>query len=364
MSVVLSVVIMLIILGVLITVHEWGHFIAARLCGINVREFAIGMGPKFYTHRKKNAAGEPTGTMFSLRVLPIGGFCDMGEDEDSDDPTHFRNKKLWQKLIVLVSGALMNFIVGFLILLVMYLTTIGMQMRAPVITSLMESASYSNQIQPGDRIHKINGQRVYSYQDALLFFERGDGKPITMELIRGNERLTVTGVERNVPGINADGEEQLYYGFILTSYDDITPFYAIRQAAYSSIDYVRLVWMSLGDLISGRAGAQDLMGPVGMGSEVNKIVTTEEASIMDRLREILNLAGLIAVNLAIVNLLPIPALDGGRIIFLFVSAILVIVRKRPLSSKIEGYIHGVTMLLLFGLMFFVLFNDIRRLVGW
>ena len=358
----LSVLIMVLILSVLITIHEFGHYIMARLCGIRVREFAIGMGPAFYKRQKRDEDGNPVGTAFSLRVFPIGGYCDMGEDEESDDPAHFRNKKNRKKFLVLVSGAVMNFLIGIVLFIVMYMMLIGNYQNIPTIDRLDPAFPYADKIQAGDRIVEINGNAIFSYMDLSLFIDRGAGEPYTFVVERDGQRHTV----RNVDPLLGD-EDNPKFGFT-PGIEEITLPVAIREGFVSSIDSVRIVWISLGDLFSGRAGVTDMMGPVGMGDVVNDIVTspgTDENPIdfADRFGAILNLAGLIAVNLAVVNLLPIPALDGGRIVFLFISWVLVKVRKKPLSSKLEGYIHGGTMLLLFGLMIFIFFNDIRRIIG-
>ena len=352
MSGVISAVILILILGVLITVHELGHYLAARLCGIRVREFAIGMGPAFFKRQKADEKGE--GTKFSLRVFPIGGFCDLGEDEASDDRTHFRNKSIWQKIFVLISGALMNFAAGFLFFLLLYLSVSHVAM--PDVYKTEPDFPYAGQIRVGDRFHSINGHRIYNLSDFHIFLDRDSGKPYTFVLERDGRKFTVEGATRQLEG----GTK---FGFTVVSYEELTFSRSLWHAAASTVDFVRLVWLTLGDLISGAAGAGDLMGPVGMGGVVNEIISEEESGVGDMARRLLQLAGLVAVNLAVVNLLPIPALDGGRIVFLFISAFLVLARKKPLDAKIEGYIHGAVMIMLFALMVFIFYNDIRRLIG-
>ena len=365
MSVIISVVVICLMLGILITVHEFGHFIAARLCGIEVTQFAIGMGPVLYRRQKKDANGEPSGTLFTIRALPIGGFCNMAEDEDSDDPAHFRNKNIWQKLFVLSAGSLMNVLAGMLMFFIFFLFLIGKELPAPVITELTDDCPYAGQIMPGDRFYSINGNRIYNDNDLEIFLTRDTDKPYTFVLQRGNERVTVPGVERKVEIKNENGEVISYrFGFSYGTTDRVTLSYALRHTWYYSVNNVRLIWMSLGDLISGAAEPTEMMGPVGIGGVVNQVVQEESISAPEKALGILTLAGVVAVNLAVMNLLPIPALDGGRILFLFISAILILIRKKPLSAKIEGYIHGVTMLLLFSLMFFIFFNDIMRLINF
>jgi len=287
----------------------------------------------------------------------------MEEDDDSDDPTHFRNKNIWQKTFVLLSGSLMNVLTGMLIFLIFFVSLIGKDLPAPVIAGLSDDCPYAGQIMPGDRFYSINGHRIYNDNDLQIFLSRDMDKPYTFVLQRGNERVTVPDVERKIEDKDEYGEVMQYrFGFTYGTADRVTLTYALRHAWYSSVGNVRLVWMSLGDLISGAAKPADLMGPVGIGGVVNQMVQEENADASEKTLGILNLAGLVAVNLAVMNMLPIPALDGGRILFLFISAIFVLIRKKPLSAKVEGYIHGVTMILLFALMFFVFLNDTMRLI--
>ncbi len=356
MSGVISAIVIILLLGILIIVHELGHFIAARLCKIRVREFAIGMGPAFFKRQKTNKDGEPIGTKFTLRVFPIGGFCDMGEDEASDDPAHFRNKTIWQKVFVLISGALMNFLIGFIFYLILF-ASLGYR-DVPIVTYLDPAFPYQ-EVQLGDRFVAINGNRLNSTGDFNLFLTLDDDKPYTFELERNGERYTVNGAIRQLE--NANGEKR--FGFSVGKAENLNFFSTIETAGKQTLSAVRLVWVSLGMLISGEVNVTDMAGPVGMGGIVNDIIEVD-APIGITAINILNIAGMVAVNLAVFNLLPIPALDGGRILFLFISAFLVLVRKKPLSEKVESYIHGGTMLLLFGLMIFIFFNDIRRLIGF
>jgi regulator of sigma E protease len=363
---VISAVIIILVLGVLITVHEIGHFLAARICRVRVREFAIGMGPAFFKRQKKNAQGEPEGTIFSLRVFPIGGFCDMGEDEDCDDPSHFRNKNIWQKIFVLSSGAVMNLALGFIFLLIFSAMSVGraVDYADPFISSVDEQCPYD--FQAGDRLHKVNGYRMRSDLDVEIHFLTADG-PVDFVLLRNGKEISLPGLVR-VPftGLDKDGNEVTAMRFGITIGYERRPVTWERvplRGAEQTVNSVRLVWFSLGQLISGKAGVDELVGPVGLGGVVNDVINSPQATPFSVTIWLMWLSGFIAVNLALVNMMPIPALDGGRIVFLFISAFLMLVRKKPLNAKIEGYIHGVTMLLLFALMIFIFFNDIIRRMG-
>jgi regulator of sigma E protease len=324
-----------------------------------VREFAIGMGPAFYKRQGKAADGGPEKTIFSLRVFPIGGFCDMGEDEANEEPSHFRNKTVWQRIFVLISGSAMNFVLGFIFFLALYLSVPGHVV--PVIHSTDEHFPYSSQIETGDRFHSINGRRIYDINDFNLFLDRDRDKPYTFVMERDGERFTVEGVTRLLD----DGKR---FGFVVYGWEELTFARSVRQAATSTVSFVRLVWISFGDIFSGSAGADDIMGIVGMGDIVEQIVSDENNKTSDIVRFLMHMSGLIAVNLAVINLLPIPALDGGRIIFLFISALLLKLRGKPLNAKVEAYIHSITMMLLFALMIFIFYNDIMRILtrifGW
>lgn len=369
----LSALIIILILGILITVHELGHYIAARLSGIRVREFAIGMGPAFFRRQKKNAGGEPEGTIFSLRAFPIGGFCDMGEDEANDDAAHFRNKSIWKRMFVLIAGSAMNFLIGFVFFFILYLSMPFQPM--PDIHSLDPAFPYAGQIQPGDRFLSINGHRLYNSEDFHLFLDRDRDKPYTFVMSRNGQTFTVEGAERTIRRqvMNADGTPRLdengneiftyVFGFNIGGLEELTFANSVKHAAMSTVSFVRLVWITVGDLFSSNAGMGEIVGPVGLGDVINQIISDERARIGVVMQFLLRMAGLVAVNLAVVNLLPIPALDGGRIIFLFISAFLVKVRGKPLNANVESYIHGITMLLLFALMIFIFYNDIMRLIG-
>ena len=379
MSVALSVLILVVVLGVLITAHELGHYFMARLTGVAVNEFAIGMGPAIWSRRKKDAEGNRTGTKFSLRVFPIGGFCAMeGEDESSSNPHAFNNRPRWARALVLVAGSLMNFLVGLLILLVLLGTTVGKDVATARIGSLMAGFPLEGEqgLMAGDQILRIDGQPVYTQMDVSLLMSRRSGGSFDFVVRRDGKRVEVSlplekreyGAEtydiviytpQGVETTPAYSEGGRYYGFRF-AFERVTLLTAVKNAWLQGIDYVRLVWMSLGDLVTGRAGLDELMGPIGMGAQINEVVSDPDPNVTPwwRAATILNMAALIAVNLAVMNLLPLPALDGARILFVGLEA----VRRKPVNPRIEGVIHMAGMVLLIGLMIFAAFNDVIRQV--
>jgi regulator of sigma E protease len=345
---------MLLMLGVLITVHELGHFLAARAFGIRVREFAIGMGPVIYKRQRDENA-----VKYTLRALPVGGFCDMTEDESSDEPSHFRNKPLWQRVVVLLAGSLMNLLLGLLLAFIFFLSYLGAYVRAPVVTELMDGFPYEGAILAGDRIVAVDGNPVHSYTELSFYLSRVASQPCDFTLLRGGQRVKALEIKRTL-------EDGALFGFIFGETEVIAFGGVVKLSWDSTWFYVRLVWLTIGDIISGRESAGNVMGPVGMGAVVNDTLRPQDAEgnavpLSERVLTLVNMAALIAVNLAVVNMLPIPALDGGRILLALISAALLKIRKRPLSAKVEGALHGGMFVLLLGLMVAVFFNDIARI---
>jgi regulator of sigma E protease len=350
--IVVSILIFLLILGVLVTVHEFGHFITAKLSGIRVTEFAIGMGPKLWKKQK----GE---TLYSIRALPIGGFCSMGEDEEAnpDDPHAFPNAKRRRRALVLAAGSVMNFLLGFLILLGLNLTYHANTTAfvEPVVTSVRTDsvdAEWTQLFQTGDRVLRIGGHAIYNYYDVRLFSSLRAEGPYDIVVERDGQRITLPGVAKT----HFDDSENTYLGIGMNQLEPATLGSRIANAWYDSIDNVRLVWVSLGELFGGRAKVTDLMGPVGMANLVDSQVQAPNASAAEKVMSILSFAALIAINLAVMNMLPIPGLDGSRLLFLAVEG----VRRKRLNPKYEGYVHAGGMVLLFAFMIFIFFNDIIR----
>ena len=351
------IILAVLIFGVLIAVHEFGHFAVAKACGVRVNEFSIGMGPLIFQRTK----GE---TDYSLRLLPIGGYCAMeGEDEDSSDPRALNAQPFWKQFLIFVAGAAMNFLTGFVILLCLYAGAAGFYT-----TEIVElNPAFPNQgesgIMVGDEIYKINGERIYLRNDVstiLQYKPRGD----TMEMVvlRHGEKLTRTLTMQTYTDEN--GREYRAYGFSFGGIVEATPLLKLKYAWYNAIDYVRLVRLSLEMLISGVAGVKDLSGPVGIVSTISEMgqETEAEAGLAAALENVFFFGALIAVNLAVMNLLPLPALDGGKILILIVNAVAMLLVKRKIPQKFETVINAAGFVALMGLMAVVMFNDVAKLV--
>lgn len=341
----------IVLFGVLVIVHELGHFAVAKLFNVHVDEFALGMGPMLLRYK-------PGETAYTLRLLPIGGFCAMaGEDEASDDPRAFTSQSAWKRALILAAGSAMNFLFGVLVLLCVYSSATAF--RAPVIADFMDNCPYegADALQAGDRLLKIDGRRIYQFSDVSDFLSRGDGT-YDIVLRRDGKRVTLENFEF-VP-VEYEGEETKMYG-IYFGYDEATFTNTVRYSWNTAMEFGRLVWMSLEQIVEGKVTVDDMAGPVGI---VNLMTETAEAAVSTSaaIMDILYLGAFIAVNLAIMNMLPIPALDGGRVFLLIVTWIIESITKKRLNPKYEGYIHALGMVLLLALMAVIMFNDIIRIV--
>lgn len=359
MSTILYILLAIFIFGVLIAVHELGHFIAARACGVRVLEFAMGMGPLLWQRESKK------GTLISLRALPIGGFCAMeGEDDASDDPAAFSNAAVWKRLIILVAGAGMNFLLGLVLVLVCLWGDLGELVSTPVIDSFMEGCPYVGEygLQEGDEFLRINGQKVRFTNDVSAFLGESGGTA-DIVLLRDGQRVTlkdypIVPVEYTDP---ATGESVMMYGLHFASRPAGVGT-VLHYSWLTSLDFVRMVWMGLSDLVTGAVGMDQMSGVVGI-VDLMADVGNAAPTVRDALLDILYLAAFIAVNLAVMNLLPLPALDGGRIFFLCVTWLIETVFRRRVNPKYENYINAAGLALLMALMVYVMFNDIFRIVA-
>ncbi len=341
-----------LIFGVLIFVHELGHFIAARIFGVKVNEFAIGMGPKIFSKK-----GNKSGTVYSLRLLPIGGYNAIeGEDEDSSEEGSFSSKPVWQRMIIIVAGGFMNLLLGIILMFILVLAT--KQYGSTQIdcfrtdTEGVYADSYvspsGSTLESGDIIYSINGKRVYIW-DQLSYRIFSDGaEPIDVTVIRKGEKITLDDIQFPVGEING-----IKYGAInfYVEPEEKTFVSTVKQVFYGSINSMAQIIDSLKGIIVGKYGFDDLSGPIGVGGAVGEAAGVGITSV-------LNLVVLLAMNLGIFNLIPFPALDGGRLVFLIIEAI----RRKPVPKNVEATVNGVGMMLLFGLVIVVAFKDVFMLV--
>ncbi|MCD8004206.1 MAG: M50 family metallopeptidase [Oscillospiraceae bacterium] len=355
MQYVLYILLAILLFGLLIAVHEFGHFFTAKLLGVKVNEFSIGMGPLLLRKTK----GE---TDYSLRLLPIGGYCAMeGEDEATGDPRSFECQAPWKKFIILVAGSGMNFLAGLVMILLVFSQVSYFSL--PVITEFMDGAEHlvEQGLQEGDQFYSIDGHRIYMMSDASLFLGRA-GDTVDLKILRDGEILTFEDFDfsAKVPYTNEDGTVSYMRGIYYGQAVEATLWRTLQFTWYQAIDCVRLVWISLGDLITGTAGLSDLSGPIGIVDTVGSMGASA-SSTAEGLLTVLNVMALIAINLAVMNLLPIPALDGGRIFFLIVGLLYRLILRRKLNPKYERWINMAGFALLMGLMVVVAVSDVLKI---
>lgn len=347
----MGIVFAILIFSFLIFIHEFGHFIAAKLSGVQVNEFSMFMGPALVKWQR----GE---TLYSIRCIPIGGFCAMeGEDADTDNPRSFQKAAWWKRLIILVAGAAMNFIAGFLIFAMVMST--GNGFSQPVITQAETGCTIIREdgLHIGDRIVRINGDRVYVDSDVTLLFALYQADTYDLVIERDGEKITLNDypMERH-EFQNEDGTTSQRFG-IRFGYVEKTFGTLMDYTWNTCLSVVQSVRLSLQMLLTGQASVKDVMGPVGMGQLMQEMAQ-ESPTILDALLNLLYFGGFIAVNLAVMNLLPIPALDGGRIVALLLTVAIERITRRKIDPKYEGFIHAAGMILLLALMAVVMFKDI------
>ena len=347
----MSILFAILLFSLLIFVHELGHFVAAKLSGVQVNEFSMFMGPAIAKWQK----GE---TLYSIRILPIGGYCAMeGENGDSDNPRAFTAAAWWKRLIILVSGAGMNFVVGVLMVAIVLFCQ-----PAYVTPELVQVQDWSlvggeNGLQAGDTILEFDGSPIRVYEDFTL---------ATLLLPDGNYDILVERdgqkvLLEDVPMIRQlveyeDGTQSMLYG-ISFGVAETTPESVPGRILPTAINYVKSVFLSLKMLFTGQAGIQDMGGPVKivqMMSEVAEASATVSYAVLN----LLSFGAMIAINLAVMNLLPIPALDGGRVLGLMLTTAVEGITKKKIDPKYEGYIHAAGMIVLLAFMGFIMLKDI------
>ncbi len=347
----MSIVFAILLFSVLIFVHELGHFLAAKASGVQVNEFSMFMGPAIWKKQK----GE---TLYSIRCIPIGGYCAMeGEDADTDNPRSFQKAAWWKRLIILVAGAVMNFLVGVMLMVIVFMPC--KQFAVPEIAYFEEGCTLNgeNGLQLGDKILEVDGEKIYVQSDFSMILSLNGVDVHDLVVERNGEKVYLNNFEmlkHEFP--NEDGTTSERYGFSFGIADaDVGD--RLAYAWNTTVDTVRITRLSVQMLISGKVGISDMSGPVGIVSQMSTVAEASNTWV-DALLNMLYFGGYIAINLAIMNLLPIPALDGGRVVALLLTTVIEGVTRKKINPKYEGYIHGIGMLLLLLLMAVIMFKDI------
>ena len=340
----------ILIFSVLIFVHELGHFLAAKASGVQVNEFAIFMGPAIW----KKQVGE---TLYSIRCIPVGGYCAMeGEDEDTDNPRCFRKAAWWKRLIILVAGSGMNLITGLLILAIVFAPAQAINVLE--IQSFEEWSTLDDGgLQVGDTIVEMDGEKLYLYNNFSLILYLNPGQYHDIVVERDGQRVELPNyLMETHPTIDEDGNEVQRYG-VTFGYEELDFGGKVRVVFLTAIDWIRTVRLSLSMLLTGRLGFAEVSGPVGIVGTMNEVAQAAP-SVVDAILNLLYFGAYLAVNLAVMNLLPVPALDGGRVVGLLLTTAIEGITKKKIDPKYEAYIHGAGMILLLALMAIIMFKDI------
>ena len=352
----LYIIVAILIFGVLVATHELGHFATAKLLGVKVNEFAVGMGPALF----KRQRGE---TLYSLRALPIGGFCALeGDDQESEDPRAFGRASWWKKAVILCAGAFMNFVTGLILIAILYAPAQGF--RVEVFGGPLEGYGTEDcGLLAGDRFLSVDGHRVLVYGNARFFLDRA-GETLDFVVERDGQRVVLKDVrlpyqERT----DEQGNFTRLRGLTMAVTADPTNWLGTMGYAWrTALDFVRLVWISLGDMVTGAVGLRDMSGPVGIVNMMGE-VGSHSPTLLDAAWNLGYLAAFIAVNLAVMNLLPLPALDGGRVFFLLLNGLLYGLFRKKIDARYEGYVHLAGLAALMCLMLAVTLSDVGKLVG-
>lgn len=334
----------LLLLSVLVFLHEGGHFLVARLNNITVNEFSIGMGPKIYSYESKKS-----GIKYSIRALPIGGFVSMaGEDEASEDPNAFCNKNVWRRISTVLAGPVTNILVGFLGMFILVALT---GPATNIVAAFLDNATSVNYgLQIDDKIIAVEDVKTHTGNEVVYEITYQGDKPLDLTVIRDGKKIIIedvvfpTVVEN---GVTLGNYDMLFYGI---SEADRSFSIIISHTFWRTYSTAKMVWDSLADLIGGRFGLDAISGPIGMTELVGSALATGWESL-------LYLWVIISVNLGVMNLLPLPALDGGRLMFLLWEAI----SRKPVNKTIEAYINAAGLLILMAFMILITFKDIFKL---
>ncbi len=341
----MGIVLAILVFGLIVFVHELGHFLLAKANKIRVDEFSIGMGPRLLSFVK----GE---TRYSLKLLPIGGSCAMGEDDAEDiGEGSFNSKSVWARISVVAAGAIFNFILAFIFAVVIVGFT---GYDKPIISDVVADFPAAEAgMQAGDRIVKLNNKRIHLWREVTYYNMFHQGEEVEVVYERDGKKYEVTlQPKKSETGSFIMGLEPP------KSYEKANVLTAVQYGVYEVRFWISTTLESLKMLVTGDVGVDQLSGPVGIVNVVDDAYQqTKEHGALSVFLQMLNIGILLSANLGVMNLLPLPALDGGRLVFLIIEAI----RGKRVPPEKEGWVHGIGMILLLALMAFVLFNDIKRL---
>ena len=366
MSIFITLIAALIVFSAVIAIHEFGHFTVAKLCGIQVNEFSIGMGPALWKKIYK-------GTQYSLRALPVGGYVALEGEEspESQQAEAVRDEReaeeenpvppeqrtgiplneapVWQRVLVMVAGAFMNFVLGFVVLVILVAAQEGAITSKTIYSIENDALCGQTGLQAGDEIVAVNGRRCFVANDILYELVRTEAYRARFTVKRDGQKVELSDVQFNT-WQDEDGQTHMTLGFTVYGIKK-TPLNVLKEAWNSTLYYGRIVFTSLEDLVRGRESINNLSGPVG-------IVTAIGQAASYGWQDLLELLALITINLGVFNLLPFPALDGGKVVFLIIEG----VTGHAVPEKLQGTLTIAAFALLFGLMLFATYNDIIRLV--
>lgn len=341
----MGIILAILLFSFIVFFHELGHFLLAKKNGIDVDEFAIGMGPAIYSKEYK-------GTRYAVRILPIGGFCAMGEDEEANDsPNNFNNKSVWARISVIAAGPVFNFILAFIFAVII---TAMVGYDKPVIGAVESGYPAAEAgLKKGDEIVQMGNKKIHIFREVSFYNQFHSDEDVVVTVLRNGKEKTVT--------LTPKMDRELGYkrlGIGSSGYTKANALTAIKYGGYEVKFWICTTLDSLKMLVTRQIGVNELSGPVGI---VNTVDTTYKQSrsygLFVVIVEMLNLAILLSANLGVMNLLPLPALDGGRLVFLIIEAI----RGKRVPPEKEGYVHFAGIVLLMALMVFVMFNDVHRI---
>lgn len=341
MNPILTAITAILVFSFLIFIHEFGHYIFARIFKVSITEFSIGMGPKLFWYDSKK-----TGIRYAISAIPIGGYVAMvGEDSDSDDPNAFNKKPAWQRLIITVAGAFINILAGFIAMIIFAsIANIGSTTVYDFPETEYEVSSEDYGLKSGDRIIKVDGRRVSS-ADALSYeIMRKGNNPIDVTVVRDGSEITLYDVQFPVDTVSGQSFGMMDFRV----YAQRKTFGSVLKYSFSkSVLIVRMCWESIFDIITGRYTLEAVSGPVGISEAIGEAANAGFASV-------LNIVSLISINLGVMNLLPLPALDGGRTVMILAEMI----TKKKIPQNVEATINAVGLAILLGLSVLIMIKDV------